>query len=115
MAQTYIVSGTLLHDHQEYHDGSEFSSDDEKLVAGLVKRGVLKLPEQFAADAAAEGNVGPMRELVATRDAQAQRIAELEAQLAALQGGQQPESGQDSGTSGGDGEPPKSDGEEQQQ
>ena len=82
-AQTYRVSGTLKHEGQTFGHGSEFTTDDEQLVKRL--RGTLVLPEEYAAEEAASGNLEAQAQLAAERAADKAHIAELEAQLAAMQ------------------------------
>ena len=110
MATTYTVSGTLKHDGQTYSDGEAFATDDPAVEKALRRVKAILLPEEYAAELAASGNVAAQQQLAQQRQALADENARLKAQLAALQGGQQPESDQ-GGASGGDGEPPKSDGE----
>lgn len=122
MAQTYRVSGTLRHGVvleaatedkpartriDVYHDGDEFSTDDPKLEKELRASKTILLPEEYAAEAASEGNKAPQEQLAAERAAKDARIAELEAKLAAFEAGQQQQSQQQGQQT--DAEPPKSD------
>ena len=107
MATQYQVSGTLKHDGQVYHDGESFSTDDSLVEKALRRVRAILLPEEYAAEQAASGNAAAQRQLAEQRQALADEVAQLKAQLAALQGTQDSQQADASG----EGEPPKSDGE----
>ena len=107
MATQYQVSGTLKHDGQVYHDGEAFSTDDSLVEKALRRVRAILLPEEYATEQAASGNAAAQRQLAEQRQALADEVAQLKAQLAALQGNQPAESQQ--ADASGEGEPPKSD------
>ena len=71
MSKTFVVEGTLLGPKlgEKLEHGAEFTSDDEALIAHLLKLGAIKYPS----------------EALAPEDVSAKlaRLTELEAQLAA--------------------------------
>lgn len=103
MAQKYIVSGTLNHGVElpelgpdgrhltridVYHDGETFETEDAALERELRATKTILLPEEYAADAASQGNPAAMEQLAAQRQAQADEIERLRAELEQLKAAQ---------------------------